>query len=131
MIKFNSMTVIKFLITMFFLFIAFTTITAIFRLNFDHVGLKFSVDSWTEEQVLMIVHSVWMSMLAVLCMGILAIWINFVFVRIIYNKEIREAAITLLRDRKKQVHPIDIYTAMIEKQGRKWFQWKNKKDGKK
>lgn len=117
----NGIRAVKLLVTGFFLFITFSTVTSIFTLNFAHSGLKFSVDSWTEEQVLMILNSTWMSMLATLCLGILSVWINFVFVRIIFNNEIREAALALLKDRKRKFSPIDYYTEMIERGSKPWF----------
>ena len=92
---------IKLVITLFFLSISCFVIFNIFKLNYNHYNLKFSVDSWNEEQILIILHSTWMSMLAVLCLGILSIWINFIFFRITYNQEIKEAALSLLKYRTK------------------------------
>lgn len=116
---------IKLVITLFFLSISCFVIFNIFKLNYNHYNLKFSVDSWNEEQILIILHSTWMSMLAVLCLGILSIWINFIFFRITYNQEIKEAAMFLLKIRNKQqskskIYPIDIYM-MNEKKNNKWY----------
>lgn len=116
--------VVKYIIIIFFLLLCLFTIFNIFLLNFKHHNLKFSVDSWNEEQILIILNSIWISMLAVLCIGILSVWINFIFIRIVFNDEIREAALSLLKNREKPIknkeYPIDIY---IRKENRKnkWY----------
>lgn len=116
---------IKLVITLFFLFISCFVIFNIFKLNYNHYNLKFSVDSWNEEQILIILHSTWMSMIAVLSLGILSIWLNFIFFKISYNQEIKEAALFLLKLRTKQqyknkIYPIDIYMTN-EKNKNKWY----------
>jgi hypothetical protein len=73
----------------------------IFGKNFAHEGLKYSVDSWTENQFMIILNSTWMSLIAIFLLGVCAIFMNFMFVRIIYNHEIKEAAHTMLKIRKK------------------------------
>ena len=94
------MKIIKFCITIFYLWLSFFITTMIFCKNFAHEGLKYSVDSWTENQFMVILNSTWMSLIAIFLLGICAVFINFMFVRIIYNHEIKEAAMTMLKVRK-------------------------------
>lgn len=56
-------------------------------------------------------------MLAVLCLGILSVFINFVFVRLVYSNEIKESALILLKDKqnKSKSSPIDIVMDQINK----------------
>lgn len=97
------MKFIKLLITLFYLSISFFITTLIFNKNFEHEGLKYSVDSWTENQFLIIINSTGMSIIAILALGVCAIFMNFIFVRIIYNNEIKEAALVILKTRKNNI----------------------------
>lgn len=111
------MKFIKFLITIFYLCASFFITVMIFSKNFAHEGLKFSVDSWSENQFLIILNSTWMSVISVFLLGICSIFTNFVFVRIIYNNEIREAALTILKVRKKK----NATTELEEKSKLPWY----------
>ena len=113
----NPIKIIKLTITLFFLFSSYFISYCIFSKNFIHEGLVYSVDSWKENQFLIIINSTWMSMLAVLCLGILSVFINFVFVRLVYSNEIKESALILLKDKqnKSRPSPIDIVMEQINK----------------
>lgn len=113
----NPIKIIKLTITLFFLFSSYFITYCIFTKNFMHEGLVYSVDSWKENQFLIIINSTWMSMLAVLCLGVLSVFINFVFVRLVYSNEIKESALILLKDKqnKSRPSPIDLVMDQINR----------------
>ncbi len=113
----NSIKIIKFTITLFFLFSTYFIIYCIFSKNFVHEGLVYSVDSWKENQFLIMINSTWMSMIAVICLGTLSIFTNFVFVRLVYSNEIKESALILLKEKqnKSKPSPIDTIFDQINK----------------
>ena len=88
--------------------------------------MKFSPDNWNENTLMILLYSVGISMICIFLMGLLSIFIHFVFVRLNYTDEIREAAFHLLRrnrtEIKKSEHPIDIYWENLQKQNKQsWF----------
>lgn len=110
------MKFIKFLVTIFYLCTSFFITIMIFNKNFAHDGLKYSVDSWTENQFMIVLNSTWMSLIAIFLLGICAIFMNFMFVRVIYNNEIKEAALTMLKIRKKYTNDQEEWIRTQEKQ---------------
>jgi len=64
--------------------------------------MQFSVDNWNEDMLLIILHSSWQSLIAIFCVGITAMFSNFVFIKILFNQEVKDAAVLMLRHRKNK-----------------------------
>lgn len=100
------MKLIKGVIGLGWLMITILVIRLIFIRNFIHFDLQWSVDNWTEESVLVILNSAWQAGLAILCCGLLAMFTNFMFIKLFFSKEIYETAYQILKQKRKTRHLI-------------------------
>jgi len=96
------MKIIKIAIVLAWFLISSIVVWLIFKRNFNHYQLYWSVDNWCEDTILAILHSTWQSVLALFLCSILALFSHFVFIRLAFSKEIHEYAILLLKKSKKE-----------------------------
>ena len=120
------MRIIKGIITLCFLISSYWVTFLIFKRQFSNPEMKFSPDSWSENTLMLLLLSIGISMIGVFLMGLLSIFTHFVFVRLMYTDEIREAAFHIIRRNrtaiKKSEHPIDIYWENLQKENKqKWY----------
>jgi hypothetical protein len=96
------MRAIKFVITMFFLCISYWVIVLIFGREFAHVGIKYAAESWNENTLMILLIATGQSCVAVFCLGVLSMFVRFVFVKLVYAEEIKHAAYYMIKNRKKR-----------------------------
>ena len=91
----------KLAITGFFLSASFWVTYLIFNRGFMHKGMEFSVDNQTENTFMILLVCTVLSAVAVFFLGLLSMFTHFVFVRLIYADDIKIAALSMLRKRRR------------------------------
>lgn len=94
------MKLIKLLITVFFLLVSFWLSILIFKRNFTQHELEFAVDNHIENNFMILIVSTILSAVGVFLLGLLSLFVNFVFVKLIYTDEINKQAFNLLKFRR-------------------------------
>lgn len=96
----NKKIILKLIITTFYLLMSILTSYLIFNY---FLSTSVSVNGERIEPIsLTILYSIGLSAVSVFMYGILALFMNFVFVKLIFSDEIKVAALTLLKYRKEQ-----------------------------
>lgn len=108
------MRIIKFFITLLFLATSYGLSYLIFSRNFAHMNMEFSADNWDENTFMIVITSTGLSMVGVLCMGLLSMFANFVFVRLVYVNEIKQAAYFLVQKNRKVNRDLIEYRKSVE-----------------
>ncbi len=93
---------IKLSIATFYLLASFWVSYLIFSRGFIHKGMEFSVDSETENTFMILTVCTLLSGVCVLFLGLLSMFTNFVFVRLIYADEIKQGAFFLINKKRKE-----------------------------
>lgn len=101
------MRTVKTIITVFFLLLSYFSIYLIFNRYFWTPGLTKSVDDHTENTFMLLLTCTGLSGVAILCSGIISMFTHFVFVKIAFSQEIKEAAYFLLKNKRKNGSKID------------------------
>ncbi len=96
------MKVIKFIITLFFLVTSYWVTYLVFSRNFAHEGIKYSADNWNENTFMILLISTSLSAVGVFFLGILSMFTHFVFIKLIYSDEIKQAALFYLKNKKRE-----------------------------
>jgi len=117
------MKIIKFIITLFFLISSYWVSYLIFSRNFLREGINYSADNWNENTFMILLTSTALSFVAIFFLGILSIFTNFVFIKMIYAEEIKQAAVFYVKNRKsdtkelreyrKSVHNIELHKMTV------------------
>lgn len=97
------MAIIKFIITAFFLCVSYWIVYLIFNRNFVHAGMQFSADNWNENTFMILLISTLLSIAGVFFVGILSMFVHFVFIKLIYADEIKSAAYFIIKNRGNKV----------------------------
>ena len=108
------MRIIKFFITLSFLATSYWLSYLIFSRNFAHMNMEFSADNWDENTFMIVITSTGLSMVGVLCMGLLSMFANFVFIRLVYVNEIKQAAYFLVQKNRKVNRDLIEYRKSVE-----------------
>lgn len=97
-IEINSRVIIKAVITLFYLLSSIWSTYLIFSFmltnNINNVGQP------VENIALVLLYSVGLSALTIFMLGLLSIFTHFVYVKLIYGNEIRNAAYVLLKNKR-------------------------------
>lgn len=110
------MKTVKVVITLFFLLISYWVTYLIFGRNFSHAGISFAVDNWTENTFMILLISTGLSIVGVFFTGILSMFTHFIFIRLIYADEIKQAAYFYVKNRnKKEPKELQEYKASVAK----------------
>lgn len=109
------MKFIKFTITLFFLISSYWVSYLIFNRNFANAGISYSADDWNENTFMILLTSTCLSAIGILFLGILSVFTNFVFVRLIYAEEIKHAAVFYVKNRKKNNKALTEYKHAVDK----------------
>jgi hypothetical protein len=96
------MKAIKFLITLFFLVASYWVVYLVFQRHFVSSGMSFAVENNTENTFMILIVSTALSVVGIFCMGLLSLFVNFVFVKLVFSDEIREAARHMLINKRKE-----------------------------
>lgn len=104
--KLDFKPIIKIVITLFYLLSSIWVSQLIFSYMFDTAHL--SVDhSKVENVTLILIYSVGLSALGVFLLGILSLFTFYVYIKIIFGDEVKNAALSLL-DRKRYMNQKDM-----------------------
>lgn len=95
--KINYRAVIKFIITLFYLFASIITSYCIFQY------MLYSSKTGMENVMLSILYSVGLSAFTIFLLGLLSIFTHFIFVKLIYSDEVKNAAYVLLQNKRKEI----------------------------
>jgi len=98
----------------------------VFQRNFKHAGMAFSADDWTENTLMILLTSTFISMAGVLCIGVLSMFTHFVFIKLIYADEIKQAAFFYIKNRNKDTNISKQYIKQFEKYERSKLTFKQK-----
>lgn len=98
----ENMKIIKFLVTLFFLATSYWVTYLIFERNFMHAGMQYSADSWNENTLMILLTSTAFSAIGVLCLGVLSMFTHFVFIKLIYADEIKQAAYFYVKNKRRE-----------------------------
>lgn len=120
------MRAIKFIITLFFITMSYWVTCLVFQRNFKHAGMAFSADDWTENTLMILLTSTFISMAGVLCIGVLSMFTHFVFIKLIYADEIKQAAFFYIKNRNKDTNISKQYIKQFEKYERSKLTFKQK-----
>lgn len=96
------MKTIKVFITSFFLLSSYWITYLIFNRNFSHAGISFAVDNWTENTFMILLISTTLSIVGVFFTGILSMFTHFIFIKLIFTEEIKQAAYFYVKNRNKK-----------------------------
>jgi putative exporter of polyketide antibiotics len=96
------MKYIKLSITTFFLFISFWLTTLIFGKQFSVNNLEYAIDNHTENTLMILIISTVLSAIGIFLLGLLALFIHYVFVKLTFHNEIRKDAFLLLKYRRNK-----------------------------
>lgn len=91
----------KLAITGFFLSASFWVTYLIFMRGLAPTHLQMSVDSHTEDRFMILLVCTLLSAVGVLFLGLLSLFTHFVFVRLVYSDDIKIAAISMIRNKRK------------------------------
>jgi hypothetical protein len=109
------MKIIKLIITLFFLTTSYWVTYLVFSRNFSHAGIMFSAEDWNENTFMILLTSTGLSAVGVLFLGILSMFTHFVFVKLIYADEIKQAAIFYIKNRNKNTELLNEYRSKFSK----------------
>lgn len=96
------MKTIKFIITLFFLLISYWITYLIFNRNFAQTSMEFAVDNQNENTLMILLVSTILSMVGIFLLGILSIFVHFVFIKLIYSNEIKQAAYFYIKNNRNK-----------------------------
>jgi hypothetical protein len=96
------MKIVKYIITTFFLILSYFVTLLIFTKFLN--GSTITVDNLNEDILLKLITGTLLSCVGIFFLGLLSIFTNFVFVKLIYNDEIREAAYILIREKRTLIN---------------------------
>lgn len=110
--KLDFRPIIKIVITMFYLLASIWVSHLIFSYMFE--SGQFTVDNSKVENVtLILIYSVGLSALGVFLLGILSLFTFYVYIKIIFGDEVKNAAMSLL-DRKRFLNKKEITKKIVE-----------------
>ena len=109
------MKLIKFIITLFFLTTSYWITYLVFSRNFSHAGIMFSAEDWNENTFMILLTSTGLSAIGVFFLGILSMFTHFVFIKLIYADEIKQAAVFYIKNRNKDTTLLNEYRNKFEK----------------
>jgi len=109
------MKLIKFIITLFFLTTSYWITYLVFSRNFSHAGIMFSAEDWNENTFMILLTSTALSAVGVFFIGILSMFTHFVFVKLIYADEIKQAAVFYIKNRNKDTTLLNEYRSKFSK----------------
>ena len=95
------MRIVKVIITCAFLISSYWVSYLVFQRHFSAIGMNYAVDNNTENTFMILLVSTGLSAVGIFCMGLLAIFTNFVFVKLTFVDEIKQNAYMMLREKKK------------------------------
>src|SRR3972149_4196922 len=98
----RHMKIIKISITFFFLVSSYWVTYLIFSRNFAHAGISFAVDNWTENTFMILLLSTSLSIAGIFFTGILSMFTHFIFVKLIYSDESKQAAFFYIKNRNRK-----------------------------
>ena len=96
------MKIVKYIITTFFLILSYFVTLLIFTKFLN--GSPISVDNLNEDILLKLITGTLLSCVGIFFLGLLSIFTNFVFVKLIYNDEIKEAAYILIKEKRTLIN---------------------------
>jgi len=77
---------LKITITVFYLIVSFWVTYLIFQTHFVHDKMIYSIDNRYENTLMILLISTLLSMIGVFFLGLLALFTNFVFVKLLFEK---------------------------------------------
>lgn len=95
------MKTVKVVITCMFLVASYWVSYLVFQRHFSASGMNYAVENNTENTFMILLISTGLSAIGILCMGVLAIFTNFVFVKLTFTDEIKQTAYIMLKEKKK------------------------------
>ncbi len=96
------MKIVKYIITTFFLILSYFVTLLIFTKFLN--GSPITVDNLNEDILLKLITGTLLSCVGIFFLGLLSIFTNFVFVKLIYNDEIKEAAYILMKEKRTLIN---------------------------
>lgn len=96
------MRIIKFIITLFFLLISYWVTYLIFNRNFSQTTMEFAVENQNENTLMILLVSTILSAIGIFLLGLLSLFIHFVFIKLIYSDEIKHAAYFYIKNNRRK-----------------------------
>jgi len=98
----KSIKYVKFAIIAFYLIVSYWVTALIFEKEFAATAIKHAVDSKYENTLMILLISTGFSAIAVFLLGLLSLFTNFVFVRLVFTDEIKSGAMAIINKKRRQ-----------------------------